>query len=75
MFISKEASDGVLPDWTPGAIYDHPSTLNLATGQKFGTGPQRTFGRTKAKYDYMLKKHDRLGNDLTSRANRFRYRA
>lgn len=33
VFISKEASKGVIPDWTPGAIYDvTKSTLNLETG-------------------------------------------
>ncbi len=40
-------------------------------GQKFGTGPQRTFGRWKPKYDWEVKKVDKLG-EVTCRANRAR---
>ncbi len=71
VFISHEASSGQLNADTPGAIYQVNSTLNLASGQKFGTGPQRTFGRWKPKYDYELKRHDKMG-EITARANRFR---
>lgn len=51
VFISKEASNSQVNPDTPGAIYEVAvSTLNLETGQRFGKGPQRTFGRWKAKY-------------------------
>jgi len=76
VFISKEASKGVIPDWTPGAIYDvTKSTLNLETGQRFGKGPQRTFGRFGCKYDWENKKKDHLSGTVNETANRMRYGA
>ncbi|CAD7922918.1 unnamed protein product [Amoebophrya sp. A120] len=70
VFISKEASKGVMPAWTPGAIYDvAKSTLNLESGQKFNMGPQRTFGKSKNKYDWESKKVDHLSGRVNEIAN------
>ncbi len=40
IFLLLQASNGVMPADTPGAVYNIPPTLNLQSGVSFGTGPQ-----------------------------------